>query len=89
MASNDCGTLPFHKKPNSNQLTFYSMHSDNNTGNPEFCGRVGLASCATYSGNVAIATGVTGGFALIGIQEIQGNFTAKNVTQITGLSSAA
>ena len=48
-----------------------------------------LASCATYSGSIAIAMGVTGDFTLNGIQEIQDSLTAKNVTQITGLSSSS
>lgn len=46
-----------------------------------------LASCSTFSGSIAIATGTTDAIALDGIQRITGSLIADNVTQITTLSA--
>jgi len=46
-----------------------------------------LASCSTFSGSIAIATGASGDFALNGIQKLEGNLVANecpNITSITG-----
>jgi hypothetical protein len=45
-----------------------------------------LASCQTFSGSIALATGTTDAIALDGIQRITGSLIASNVTQITQLS---
>ncbi|KAI7002295.1 hypothetical protein KC366_g19313, partial [Hortaea werneckii] len=46
-----------------------------------------IASCSTFSGSIAIATGVGGDINMDGIQKIEGSLEAKNVSQLTGLSS--
>lgn len=46
-----------------------------------------LASCTTFSGSIAIATGTTDQIALDGIQRITGSLIADNVTQVTQLSA--
>ncbi|CAK4033360.1 Cell wall ECM33 [Lecanosticta acicola] len=47
----------------------------------------GLASCRTYSGSIAIATGTTDNIQLSNIQTITGSLTASNVTQMTSLAA--
>ncbi|KAL1296870.1 hypothetical protein AAFC00_004487 [Neodothiora populina] len=46
-----------------------------------------LASCTTFTGNIAIATGTTDNIALDGIKKITGDLVANNVTQMTQLSA--
>lgn len=46
-----------------------------------------LASCRTFSGSIAIATGTTDNIAIDGVQEITGSLSATNVTQMTQLSA--
>lgn len=46
-----------------------------------------LASCTTFTGSIAIATGTTDNIALNGIQRITGSLIADNVTQITQISA--
>lgn len=46
-----------------------------------------LASCTTFTGSIAIATGTTDNIALDGIQKIQGSLIANNVTGMTQLSA--
>ncbi|KAF2731417.1 hypothetical protein EJ04DRAFT_418270, partial [Polyplosphaeria fusca] len=46
-----------------------------------------LASCATYSGSVAVASGFSDTLDLDGIQEISGKLEARNVSSIRTLSS--
>lgn len=48
-----------------------------------------LASCTTFTGTIAIATGTTDNIALDGITEIQGSLIADNVTQITQISASS
>lgn len=48
-----------------------------------------LASCTTFTGDIAIATGTTDNIALDGIQEIKGSLIANNVTQITQISAGS
>ena len=48
-----------------------------------------LASCSTFSGSIAIATGTTDQISLDGVQTITGSLTADNVTQLTGLSGSS
>lgn len=45
-----------------------------------------LATCQTFTGSIAIATGTTDSIALDGIQRITGSLIADNVTQMTSLS---
>jgi len=47
-----------------------------------------LASCTTFSGSIAIATGTVDNIALDGVQEITGSLSADNVTMMTTLSGA-
>ncbi|KAK5138317.1 hypothetical protein LTR08_003378 [Meristemomyces frigidus] len=46
-----------------------------------------LASCTTFSGSIAIATGTTDSIAINGVQSITGSLVATNVTQMTQLSA--
>ena len=46
-----------------------------------------LASCSTFSGSIAIATGTTDAIAIDGVRRIEGSLIADNVTQITQLSA--
>ncbi|GME34666.1 hypothetical protein GTA08_BOTSDO01114 [Neofusicoccum parvum] len=46
-----------------------------------------LASCATFSGSIAVATGTWGDLALNDIQAITGTLVAYNVTELSGLSA--
>lgn len=46
-----------------------------------------LASCQTYSGSIAIATGTTDNIQLSSVREITGSLIANNVTQMTQLSA--
>ncbi|GAB7351982.1 hypothetical protein MBLNU459_g2507t1 [Dothideomycetes sp. NU459] len=48
-----------------------------------------LASCKTFTGSIAIATGTTDNIALDGISEIQGSLIANNVTQLTQISGSS
>jgi hypothetical protein len=50
-------------------------------------GATSLASCTSFSGSVAIATGVSGDLALDGLEYIKGNLEAGNISSLTGLSS--
>lgn len=45
-----------------------------------------LASCSTFSGSIAIATGTTGEIAIDGVQEITGSLSATNVEELTGIT---
>lgn len=45
-----------------------------------------LASCSTFSGNIAIATGATGPLAIDGVQKITGNLVAETNPNVTVLS---
>lgn len=45
------------------------------------------SACETYSGDIVIATGTTDNIALDGIQEIDGNLIARNVSRIREISS--
>lgn len=47
----------------------------------------GLASCTTFSGSIAIATGTTDNIQLNNIEVITGDLTANNVSQLTSLSA--
>lgn len=46
-----------------------------------------LASCRTFTGSIAIATGTTDSIALDGIEKISGSLIASNVTGMTSLSA--
>ncbi|KAK5110758.1 hypothetical protein LTR62_005635 [Meristemomyces frigidus] len=48
-----------------------------------------LASCQTFSGSIAIATGFVDTVSLDGIQRISGSLIANNVTQITQISASS
>ncbi|KAL1629686.1 cell wall protein Ecm33 [Neofusicoccum ribis] len=45
-----------------------------------------IASCSTFSGSIAIATGAAGDIALNSVQSITGTLVANNVTQLSSLS---
>lgn len=45
------------------------------------------SACPTFTGDVALSTGVTDDIAFDGLQEIQGSLIVVNVTQVTSLSS--
>jgi len=47
----------------------------------------GLASCTTFSGSIAIATGTTDNIMLNNIEVITGDLVANNVSQLTSLSA--
>lgn len=47
----------------------------------------GLASCTTFSGSIAIATGTTDNIELNNIRVIDGDLIANNVSQLTSLSA--
>jgi hypothetical protein len=46
-----------------------------------------LAACTTFSGSIAIATGVANNIELNGIRVIQGDLIAMNASQLTSLSA--
>ncbi|OCK81807.1 hypothetical protein K432DRAFT_350312 [Lepidopterella palustris CBS 459.81] len=46
-----------------------------------------LASCKTFSGSIAIATGTTDAINLPNVQEIDGDFVANNVSLITSIGA--
>ncbi|KAF2002712.1 hypothetical protein P154DRAFT_135481 [Amniculicola lignicola CBS 123094] len=46
----------------------------------------GLASCKTFTGSIAIATGTTDSIAINGVTKIQGNLVASNASQLQQLS---
>ncbi|KAF2625453.1 hypothetical protein BU25DRAFT_412502 [Macroventuria anomochaeta] len=46
-----------------------------------------LASCSTFSGNIAIATGTTDDIALNGIKELNGNLVATNNSNMKRISA--
>ncbi|KAF2864128.1 hypothetical protein K470DRAFT_225266 [Piedraia hortae CBS 480.64] len=46
-----------------------------------------LASCTTFSGSIAIATGTTDSIDISGVRAITGSLIANNVTQLTSLSA--
>jgi len=48
-----------------------------------------LASCATFSGSIALATGVAGAIAFDGIRSITGDLSAPGITGLTTLSGNA
>ncbi|KAF1849877.1 uncharacterized protein K460DRAFT_411682 [Cucurbitaria berberidis CBS 394.84] len=48
----------------------------------------GLASCSTFSGSIAIATGTTDDIALDGIKKLSGNLIATNNANMKRLSAA-
>lgn len=47
----------------------------------------GLASCTTFSGSIAIATGTTENIEFNGIRRITGDLIAQNVSQVTSISA--
>ncbi len=47
-----------------------------------------IAACQTYSGDIVIATGTTDDIALDGMEELDGNFIARNVSRIREISSS-
>jgi len=49
----------------------------------------GLSSCSTFSGSIAIATGVTDDIALNGIEKIEGNLVATDNSQMKRLSAGS
>ena len=61
--------------------------SDTTTLNDAAAASSLASACPTFTGDIAIGTGVSGNLALNGMQELDGSLLINNVTELTAISS--